>query len=181
MSHLTDDIRADYARRFPDRRVSARQVIKLCLQQPGMLACVILRVQQACSRKHLNGLANLCRTINLAATSADFLPGCVIGAGLRVEHPAGIVVGQHAIVGANCTLLQQATLGELYGDGREPHDYPVLEDGVVVGAGARVLGGVRIGARALIGANAVVLTDVPADATAVGIPARVLPANPDTG
>ena len=177
MSRLTDEIRADYLRYQPRGSASLAQVLVLCLHRPGMVACVILRVQNMFFRHRWFAAAGICRAINLATTGCDFVPGCVIGTGLRLEHPSGIVVGYDAVVGANCTLLQQATLGALHGD-REGQATPVLEDDVVVGAGARILGGVRIGHGASIGANAVVLIDVPAGATAVGVPARILPTKP---
>jgi serine O-acetyltransferase len=177
MSRLTDDVRADYLRYRPLGSGSMTQILELCLHRPGMVACVILRVQEMFFRNRWGRAASICRAVNLAITGADFVPGCVVGPGVRLEHPSGIVVGFDAVVGSNCTILQQVTLGVLYGD-REEQATPVLEDDVVVGAGARILGGVRIGRGASIGANAVVLIDVPAGATAVGIPARVLSEKP---
>jgi serine O-acetyltransferase len=93
-----------------------------------------------------------------------------------MHHPHGIVIGSGAIVGAGCTLLQNVTLGERFADGRPPHDYPQVGDRVTIGAGACVLGGVHLGDGAVIGANSVVLSDVPEGGIAVGSPARVLDA-----
>ncbi|MHB1490850.1 MAG: serine O-acetyltransferase [Cellulomonas sp.] len=95
-----------------------------------------------------------------------------------MHHPQGIVIGGGAIIGAGCTLLQNVTLGERFADGRPPHGYPQVGDGVTIGAGACVLGAVRVGDRARIGANSVVLSDVPAEGVAVGSPARVLDVEP---
>jgi serine O-acetyltransferase len=92
-----------------------------------------------------------------------------IAGGLRMPHPNGIVLHPDSIIGPNCLLMQQVTLGV----GRRPGT-PRLGGHVDVGAGARILGGVVIGDHARIGANAVVLTDVPAGATAVGVPARII-------
>ena len=92
-----------------------------------------------------------------------------IGGGLRLPHPNGVVVHSDAVLGPNCQLMQQVTLGA----GSRP-GLPVLDGHVDVGAGARILGGVHVGAHAQIGANAVVLDDVPAGATVVGIPARIV-------
>lgn len=86
---------------------------------------------------------------------------------VRFPHLNGVVVHQQAVVGRDCLIMQQVTLGQLARGGA-----PVLEDGVYVGAGAKVLGGVRIGTGARVGANAVVLTDVAPHSTVVGIPAR---------
>lgn len=91
-----------------------------------------------------------------------------IGGGLLIPHPNGIVIHPDAVIGVNCLLFQQVTLGT---NGRSP---PVLDGHVDVGAGAKILGSVRIGRHARIGANAVVVHDVPEGATVVGIPARPL-------
>jgi len=104
-------------------------------------------------------------------SGADVPLRASIGPGFWLPHPNGVVVHPGAIIGANCTLMQQVTLGL---GGRIP-GAPILEDGVLVGAGAKIIGGVKIGANARIGANAVVTCDVPAGCTAVGIPARILP------
>jgi serine O-acetyltransferase len=93
-----------------------------------------------------------------------------IGGGLLIPHPNGIVIFPDVVIGPNCLLFQQVTLGT---GGRVP-GCPVLGGHVDVGAGAKVLGGVTIGDHAKIGANAVVLSDVPSGATAVGIPARIV-------
>lgn len=99
----------------------------------------------------------------------DIPLGTAIEGGLLLPHPRGVVVHGEAQIGPNCLLMQNVTIGV----GRRP-GVPVLEGHVDVGAGAVILGGVRIGAHAKIGANAVVLDDVPAGATAVGVPARNL-------
>jgi serine O-acetyltransferase len=104
-----------------------------------------------------------------AVCAADIPLGARVGGGLILPHPAGVVVHPEAIVGPNCLLFQGVTIGY----GPKP-GLPCLEGHVDVGAGAKILGGVRIGAHAKIGANAVVLEDVPSGATAVGIPARVV-------
>jgi serine O-acetyltransferase len=98
-------------------------------------------------------------------TGADIPLGCVIGGGLLLPHPNGVVIHVDAEIGPNCLIFQQVTLGALRGG------VPKLGGHVDVGAGAKILGAIRIGDDVLIGANAVVLEDVPAGATAVGIPA----------
>ena len=101
-------------------------------------------------------------------TGADIPLGSHIGGGLLIPHPNGIVVHPSARIGVNCLVFQQVTIGSGNGVG-----VPDIAGHVDIGAGAKVLGAVRIGAHAKIGANAVVLTDVPRGATAVGIPARL--------
>jgi serine O-acetyltransferase len=103
-------------------------------------------------------------------TGADIPLICHIEGGLLMPHPNGIVVHPDARIGPNCLLMQQATLGT----GGPVRGAPILLGHVDIGAGAKVLGGVTLGVHAQVGANAVVLQDVPADMTAVGIPARVV-------
>ena len=109
------------------------------------------------------------------ATGVDIHPGARIGRGLFIDHGMGTVIGETAEVGDDVTLLHQVTLGARDGDRSIDRGkrHPTLGDRVSVGAGAKILGPIRVGDEARIGANAVVLTDVPARATAVGIPARI--------
>lgn len=104
-------------------------------------------------------------------TGADLPLGTRIGGGLVLPHPSGVVIHPEVVIGPNCTIFQQVTLGTTRG---RP-GVPVLGGHVDIGPGARVLGPVRIGDHAVVGANAVVLRNVPAGATAVGVPARILP------
>lgn len=101
-------------------------------------------------------------------TGADIPVNATIAGGLVMPHPNGVVVHPDAVIGPNCLLLQQVTVGY----GPRP-GLPTIGGNVDVGAGAKILGGVRIGDHAKIGANAVVIDDVPDGATAVGVPARV--------
>lgn len=107
-------------------------------------------------------------------TGAELPLNGSIGGGLLLTHPSGVVVHPDAVIGPNCLLFQQVTLGN---GGKKP-GAPILGGHVDVGAGAKILGGVRIGHCARIGANAVVLDDIPDHRTAVGIPARILPLTP---
>lgn len=100
-------------------------------------------------------------------TGADIPLNCRIGGGLLIPHPNGIVIHPDAIIGVNCLIFQQVTIGTCDGTGA-----PILAGHIDVGAGAKVLGPISISAGARIGANAVVLADVPPGATAAGIPAR---------
>ena len=105
-------------------------------------------------------------------TGIEIHPGAQIGEGLFIDHGSGVVIGETAIIGDNCTLYQGVTLG---GTGKETGKrHPPLGNGVLVGAGAKLLGNFTVGDGAKIAAGAVVLGDVPADTTAVGIPARVV-------
>ncbi len=102
-------------------------------------------------------------------TGADIPVGCKIGGGLLLPHPNGVVLHPDSVIGVNCLLFQQVTLGT-----DASGSAPVLGGHVDIGAGAKILGRVTVGDHARIGANAVVLSDIPEDATAVGIPARII-------
>jgi serine O-acetyltransferase len=101
-------------------------------------------------------------------TGADIPLNCKLGGGLLLPHPNGIVIHPGAEIGPNCLLFQQVTIGGAAGG------VPTLEGHVDVGAGAKIIGKLKVGKHAKIGANAVVLNDVPAGATAVGIPAKIV-------
>lgn len=102
-------------------------------------------------------------------TGADIPLNCHIGGGLLIPHPNGIVIHPAAKIGVNCLIFQQVTLGTQHGP-----DVPEISGHVDIGAGAKILGPVRVGAHARIGANAVVLADVPSGAVAGGVPAKIL-------
>lgn len=104
-----------------------------------------------------------------AITGADIPLTCKIGGGLLIPHPNGIVIHPEVNVGVNCLIFQQVTLGARPGSG-----VPTIEGHVDIGAGAKILGSVRIGKHARVGANAVVLDDVPAGAVTAGMPAKVV-------
>ena len=105
-------------------------------------------------------------------TGIEIHPGATIGKNLFIDHGMGVVIGETAIIGDNCTLYQGVTLG---GTGKEHGKrHPTLGDNVLIGAGAKVLGPFRVGDNARVAAGAVVLSEVPDDATAVGVPARVV-------
>ena len=170
-------------KKFPFRRDldRYRQGGKVQWFEPSLWAVALYRLGQWCNRRKPALLRKLLRALHLPLFSivtlmtGIHLPrGARIGGGLRIWHFGCIVVNPDAVIGDNCTLRQEVTIGNR----REEHDVPVLGDNVDVGAGAKILGKIRIGNGVSIGANAVVLCDVPDDHIAVGIPARVLPKTP---
>jgi serine O-acetyltransferase len=105
-------------------------------------------------------------------TGVEIHPGARIGQGVFIDHGMGVVIGETAVVGNRCLLYQGVTLG---GTGKQSGQrHPVLGENVVVGAGAKVLGGISVGANTRIGAGSVLLRDVDADCTVVGVPGRVI-------
>ncbi|MDR7383815.1 serine O-acetyltransferase [Promicromonospora iranensis] len=119
-------------------------------------------------------LGSVVKQVNHAITGADIAWSARIGPGLVLWHPTGVVIGAGVVIGRDARVQQGITLGAARSRTGVDGD-PVLGDDVYVGAGARVLGPVRVGDRARVGANAVVLADVPDGASAVGVPARVVP------
>lgn len=105
-------------------------------------------------------------------TGAEIHPAAKIGTGIFIDHGTGLVIGETAIVGNNCVLYQGVTLGGTGKDTGQRH--PILEDGVMVSSGAKILGPVRIGENSKIGAGSVVLKNVPKNSTVVGVPGRVV-------
>ena len=172
MAEGTNCWRADLAALSGRPHCSPLRVLWLLASRPGVLAVALLRLQQYAVRLGLSPVAMLVRSVAHVLTGADFVPGCRVGPGLRLEHPGGIVLGGGAVVGRDAFICQRVTLGERLGSSEAA--YPTVGDRVFLGAGATVLGNVHIGSDARVGAGAVVLRDVPAGATAVGNPARIL-------
>lgn len=172
MNLMSTRLTADYKRMQPGRSFSIFRFLDAVLTNPGLLACFMFRIQSRLYDKNYVRMSRFLRLINNSWTGADLLPGCTIGPGLLLPHPTGVVVGHGVVVGEDCTLLQNVTLGEKFADGRAPHDYPIIGDRVVIGAGAIILGKVTVGSDSSIAANSVVIADVPEGAVVAGSPAR---------
>jgi serine O-acetyltransferase len=169
---MPGNIRADFAA-IRDRDPAAHGFFERLLCYSGFHALVFHRVAHWLqARLGLRLLARLVSQLARFFTGVEIHPGAAIGRGVFIDHGMGVVIGETAVVGDNCTLFQGVTLG---GTGHETGKrHPTLEEGVVVGTGAKVLGNIRIGRQARIGAGSVVVTDVPAGATVVGVPGRVV-------
>lgn len=167
-TRLSEDLRAA-AQRDP----AARSRLELGLAYPGLHAVWLHRLaHRMWQHPPLRLAARLLSHLTRALTGVEIHPAARLGRRVFIDHGMGVVIGETAEVGDDVLLYQGATLGGRSSRGGKRH--PTLEHGVTIGAGARVLGPVRIGARARIGANAVVVKDVPADAVVVGVPGRVL-------
>ncbi len=156
-----------------ERDPAARSRWEVLTCYPGVHALLFHRAAN-CLWRH--GMAWAARFVSHQArffTGIEIHPGATIGRRVFIDHGFGVVIGETAEIGDDCTIYQGVTLGgtSLY---RGTKRHPTLEAGVVVGAGAKVLGGFTVGAGAKIGSNAVVVKPVPAGATAVGNPARIL-------
>ena len=137
-------------------------------RQGGYRATVIYRLAHWTSMRRIPGLPMLLTALNVALHGIEMTPAMDVGPGLYLAHTVGTVVNADKI-GANVELQGGLTIGQRRGDG-----FPTIEDGVMVAAGARVLGAITVGSGAVIGANAVVVTDVSPNTTMVGVPARPL-------
>ena len=159
-------------------KVSAFQFVLACVN-PRVLPVVLIRLAAFFHGKRLGVLAKLCSMLNVVIFGIEVSSRVEIDGGLFLPHTVGTVIGA-ASIGRNCTIMQGVTLGALESDlAFKPATRPVIGNDVVIGSGAKVLGGITVGDHAKIGANAVVLSDVPAYALAVGVPARILARHPD--
>ena len=158
-----------------DRDPAARSAWEVLTLYPGLHAVVLHRPAHWCWHHGLRWLGAFIAHFSRWITGIEIHPGAKLGERVFFDHAMGVVVGETAEIGDGCTIYQGVTLGgtSLY-KGTKRH--PTLGRDVVVSAGAKVLGGFTVGDGARIGANAVVIKPVPAGATAVGIPARIIPA-----
>ena len=158
-----------------DRDPAARSRWEVLTCYPGLHAIWMHRLAHACWQMGFKWLGRFISHIARGLTGIEIHPGAKIGERVFFDHAMGVVVGETAEIGDGCTIYQGVTLGgtSLY-KGTKRH--PTLGRDVVVSAGAKVLGGFVVGDGAKIGSNAVVIKPVPAGATAVGIPARIIPA-----
>jgi serine O-acetyltransferase len=146
--------------------VTLRTTVKLLYRHRPLRAMLWFRVGSWCKQKHIPGLPGILQRRIMHQYGLEILVGADIGGGLYIAHPVGCVIAPGRM-GRNCSVIASATIGM-----RNEWEFPVIGDNVFIGAGARVLGGIRVGDNASIGANAVVIHDVPDGATAVGVPAH---------
>ena len=144
---------------------------ELCFNYPGVWALFFYRISNALYVKDLRFLPRLISAFGHFLTTVDIHPGATIGEGVFIDHATGVVIGETTTIGDNVLIYQQVTLGGVSLSKGKRH--PTIEDNVTIGAGAKVLGDITIGKYAKIGANSVVVKDVPAECTAVGVPAHV--------
>jgi serine O-acetyltransferase len=156
-----------------ERDPAARSAWDVLTCYPGLHALVLHRLAHAFWRAKRHWLARFVSQLARFLTGIEIHPGATVGRRVFIDHGMGVVVGETAEIGDDCTIYQGVTLGGTSLT-RGAKRHPTLERGVIVGAGAKVLGGFTIGAEAKIGSNAVVVKPVPAGGTAVGNPARVI-------
>ena len=158
-----------------ERDPAARSTLEVLLLYPGVHAIAAHRLA---NRLHKKGHTFTARAISQAArfaTGIEIHPGATIGKGLMIDHGMGVVIGETAEIGDNCTIYQGVTLGGTGKDMGKRH--PTLGNNVMIGSGAKVLGPIKIGDNARVAANSVVLKEVPENSTVVGIPGRIVRIN----
>jgi serine O-acetyltransferase len=164
-------IREDIGSVF-SRDPAARNAWEVLTCYPGLHALLFHRLAHGLWIRGIKWPARFVSQVSRFLTGIEIHPGATIGRRFFIDHGMGVVIGETAQIGDDCTLYHGVTLGGTSWSKGKRH--PTLEDGVVVGAGAKILGPILIGKGAKIGSNAVVVKDVPAGATAVGIPARTV-------
>jgi len=166
---LTLIVFRDEIKAAKDRDPAAKSGIEIVLLYSGLHAIIFYRVAHAILKIPI--LPRLISQIAKFLTGIEIHPGAQIGKGLFIDHGLGVVIGETSIIGDNVTLYQGVTLG---GTGKEKGKrHPTIGNNVVIGTGAKVLGNITIGDNSYIGANAVVIKDIPHNATVVGVPGRI--------
>lgn len=171
--NLREDIRAVF-----DRDPAARSFWEVLTCYPGIHALIFHRLGHWLWGHRLRWLARFTAHISRFLTGIEIHPGATIGRRFFIDHGMGVVIGETALIGDDVTLYHGVTLGGTSWNKGKRH--PTLEDGVVIGAGAKVLGPITISAGAKVGSNAVVTKPLPPGATAVGNPARILDNSPQS-
>jgi len=164
---IQDDVRS-----VLERDPAARNVLEVLLCYPGLHAIWAHRLSHKLWKNNLKLIARGISQLMRSITGIEIHPGATIGCNFFIDHGMGVVIGETAEIGDNVTLYHGVTLG-----GTSLHKtkrHPTIEDHVVIGAGAKVLGAITIGANSRVGANAVVIKSTPPDAVVVGVPGQVV-------
>lgn len=163
-----------------DRDPAARSRIEVCLTYPGFHARLFHRLAHTLWNRGIPLLPRVISHIGRGLTGIEIHPGAQIGEGLFIDHGMGVVIGETTIIGDDCTLYQGVTLGGVSRKRIKRH--PTLGNRVIIGSGAQLLGSIEIGDDVKVGAGSVVVQPVPAYATVVGVPGRVVAIrNADSG
>ncbi len=168
---LWEIIKEDFNIAF-ERDPAIRSRLELFTNYPGVWALFWYRIANRLYKKGFKVFARMIMGINQIFTGIDIHPAATIGRRVFIDHGIGVVIGETAQIGDDVLIYQQVTLGGVSLHKGKRH--PTIKSGTVIGAGAKILGNITLGKNVRIGANSVVVKDVPDDSTAVGIPARVI-------
>jgi serine O-acetyltransferase len=172
--NLINDINGDIEA-ICDRDPAATSKIEVLLLYAGLHAVTAHRLAHYLYKNNHHFSARLVSQIMRFLTGIEIHPGAVIGKGILIDHGSGVVIGETTEVGNNCTIYQGVTLGGTGKDTGKRH--PTIGNNVMLGAGSKILGPIKVGDNCKIAANAVVLDEIPPNSTAVGIPAKVVKMN----
>ena len=167
MSHLIETLGA-----YQARNPAARSKLEVFLLYPGVHATIYHRIAHACYKHNLKFLARAISQWSRFWTGIEIHPGAQIGRRFVIDHGMGIVIGETAEIGDDCLIYHGVTLGGTGKDVGKRH--PTIGNNVLIGTGAKVLGPFKVGDNSRIAANSVVLSEIPPNSTAVGVPARVV-------
>ena len=170
VKEIKDDVKA-----VKERDPAAKSTVEIVLTYSGLHAVLAYRVAHKLYQRGRYTTARMVSQTARFLTGIEIHPGATIGRGLFIDHGSGVVIGETAEIGDNCTLYQGVTLGGTGKDTGKRH--PTLGNNVLVGSGAKVLGPFNVGDNSKVAANAVVLKEVPPNSTAVGIPAKIVVKN----
>ncbi len=162
-----------------ERDPAIHSKLELLTNYPGVWSIFWYRIANRLYKRGFKVVARMLMGLNQIFTGIDIHPAATIGRRVFIDHGIGVVIGETAEVGDDVTIYQQVTLGGVSLSHGKRH--PTIKEGAVIGAGAKVLGNIVVGKNAKIGANSVVVKDVPDECTAVGIPARVVRKGLDRG
>lgn len=160
------------AQNIKEKDPACRNILEVIILYPGFHAIFFHRIAHFLYNKNILFLARLISQLSRHLTGIEIHPGAKIGKKLFIDHGMGIVIGETTTIGDNCTIYHNSTLG---GTGKDKYKrHPDLGDNVIIGAGAKVLGPIKIGNNVKIGANSVVLKNIPDNVTVVGIPGKIV-------
>ena len=160
------------AKNINEKDPASKNILYVFFLYSGFHALVFYRIAHFFSNLELKFIARLISQIGRFFTGIEIHPGAKIGKRLFIDHGMGIVIGETATIGDNCTIYHGVTLGGTGKDKNKRH--PDLGNDVIVGCGAKILGPIKIGNNVKIGANAVILKDVEADNTVIGVPGKIV-------
>ena len=171
---IIEDVRSVFA-----RDPAARNVFEVLTCYSGVQAVIFYRLTHLLWRYKLRWLARFISTLARWITGIEIHPGAVIGRRFFIDHGMGVVIGETAIIGDDCMLYHGVTLGGTTWDKVKRH--PTLKDGVVIGAGAKILGPITLGNNVRVGSNSVVVRSIDDNETVVGIPGRIVKKKSEDG
>lgn len=162
----------DDARNYVKKDPAAKNIAYVIFLYPGYKAIIMHKVAHFFYNKNMLFFARMISQINRFFTGIEIHPGAKIGKRLILDHGMGVVIGETAVVGDDCTIYHQVTLG---GTGKKAiKRHPTIGNNVFIGSGSKILGNVTVGDNVKIGANAVILKNVPSNCTVVGVPGKVV-------